>query len=71
MVDAEKARPAESEPYRSDLAEFENETSTRPPFFLTFAEVKLLGIAGVRKSFLTINPLAVSEMPLLLGWFLP
>lgn len=33
--------------YKSNLEEFERDTSTRPPWVLTFTEVKLLGIAGV------------------------
>ncbi|KAI0060473.1 MFS general substrate transporter [Artomyces pyxidatus] len=34
-------------PYRSALEEFEDEGADRPPYILTYTEVKLLGIAGV------------------------
>ena len=40
--------------YRSNLEEFERDTSTRPPWVLTFTEVKLLGIAGV-----SVDPILV------------
>ena len=36
--------------YRSNLEEFEREGEARPPFILSYREVKLLGIAGVRPS---------------------
>ncbi|KZV67910.1 MFS general substrate transporter [Peniophora sp. CONT] len=39
---------AQEEPrFKSDLEEYERDSSTRPPWVLTFTEVKLLGIAGV------------------------
>ena len=34
--------------YHSNLEEFEKESGPRYPFFLSYREVKLLGIAGVR-----------------------
>ena len=36
--------------FKSDLEEFERDSSTRPPWILTYTEVKLLGIAGVSGS---------------------
>lgn len=36
---------------RSKLEEFERDDDGRPPFILTWTEVKLLGIAGVSISF--------------------
>ncbi|KAI0060474.1 MFS general substrate transporter [Artomyces pyxidatus] len=41
----ENAEPAP--PYRSPLEEFEDEGAGRPPYILTYTEMKLLGIAGV------------------------
>lgn len=38
---------APSAQYQDDLAEFERNDG-RPPFLLSIAEIKLLGIAGVR-----------------------
>ncbi|EPQ54923.1 inorganic phosphate transporter [Gloeophyllum trabeum ATCC 11539] len=53
MFVQEKSAPA-SEPvaqdnsqYRSGLEEYERSGEDRPPFYLTYAEVKLLGITGV------------------------
>ncbi|KAJ6521672.1 MFS inorganic phosphate transporter [Mycena vulgaris] len=48
---------------RSKLENFENESGTRPAFLLTYAEVKLLGIAGVgffldAYDLFVINPVA-------------
>ena len=34
--------------HKSNLEEFEREGEARPPFILSYREVKLLGIAGVR-----------------------
>ena len=34
--------------YKSNLEEYEMDNDGKPPFILTYPEVKLLGIAGVR-----------------------
>ncbi|KAH7907097.1 major facilitator superfamily domain-containing protein [Hygrophoropsis aurantiaca] len=38
---------ATTQPFRSGLEEYERSGEGRPPFVLTYAEIKLLGIAGV------------------------
>ncbi|KAI6018363.1 major facilitator superfamily domain-containing protein [Pisolithus marmoratus] len=43
MVDTEHGHP----PARAALEDYERDSGDKPPFVLTFAEVKLLGIAGV------------------------
>ncbi|TFK48881.1 MFS general substrate transporter [Heliocybe sulcata] len=53
MSASEKVAPAsdvasqEAEPYRSNLEEYERSGDDKPPYYLTYAEVKLLGITGV------------------------
>ncbi|KAA1472238.1 MFS general substrate transporter [Dentipellis sp. KUC8613] len=41
------APDSDAPPYHSTLEDFERSNEDRPPFILTYAEVKLLGIAGV------------------------
>lgn len=53
--------------YRSNLEEFEREGEARLPFLLSYREVKLLGIAGVRPSLhpsLITRPVLISSLPL-------
>jgi hypothetical protein len=51
---------------RSHLADIE--ADSKPPFYLTYPEVKLLGIAGVR---FPMMPLSLLLTVLPKGWFLP
>jgi hypothetical protein len=53
---------------KAALEEVEEEGSTRPPWMLTFTEVKLLGIAGVRDFVAECKPRIDSEH--LPGWLL-
>lgn len=59
--------------HKSNLEDFEREGDVRYPFLLSYREVKLLGIAGVRPSAIchtTTSHLFVSPRIgwLLLGW---
>lgn len=50
------------------LEEFEREGDERPPFILSYAEVKLLGIAGVKFASLFSLPVLTSDPQV--GFFL-
>ena len=58
--------------YKSNLEEFEREGNPRLPFLLTYREVKLLGIAGVRPSIYPVTrPLLIPRPSFLqVGFFL-
>ena len=56
-------------PEHSQLEEIERPSDNRPPYILTYAEVKLLGIAGVSYSRKSAKAILISGTAT--GWILP
>jgi len=54
-------------PHKASLEEFERSSDRRPAFILTWTEVKLLGIAGVR----SVCILSYVTLMRFLGWIFP
>ena len=57
--------------YKSNLEDFEREGDVRLPFLLSYREVKLLGIAGVRLSTAHHTTTSHRSLPPRTGWLLP
>jgi hypothetical protein len=58
-------------PDRSRLEEFDEEDDGRLPFYLTYTEVKLLGIAGVSSVIQSGKMILFNDNILVPGWILP
>ncbi|KAJ7894035.1 inorganic phosphate transporter [Mycena leptocephala] len=53
---------------QAGLEEFEQEGDTRPPYFLTYTEVKLLGIAGVSVFYVTYDLFVINPVSTMLQY---
>lgn len=63
--------PVSPRRHNSNLEEYERSSDGRPVFFLTYSELKLLGIAGVSRLSLLELVLAMLNVNAWVDWFLP